>query len=206
MFDPSKTLDLQLKKPDGKELSVTVAAETQTDKEFRAELKKKKDTHDEEPFKCQEISKELIACKLYSFEVEKDTIDKMMKHVHDYPKFILDLRGNGGGLVSTEQYLLSYFFERETKIADLVQRDKSETRMTKVLSADKQYKGKVAVLVDSNSASASEISKLSPAIGKTDRIFVDFLLEGVRTGSAVPFRGVIGGFSVPPLFEGGGGG
>ena len=117
-LDPADTLDLKIRKPDGTEKSLTVKAKTMTEGQFRAEQEKRLKDNKYKPFKCQELSTEAIACKLYSFVVEKNDVDKMMKQVAKYPKFILDLRGNVGGYVSIEQYLLSHFFGAKIKIAD----------------------------------------------------------------------------------------
>jgi C-terminal processing protease CtpA/Prc len=189
-LDPSDTLDLKIRKPDGSEKLLTIKAKTMTDKEYRAEQKARKEKKKFEAFKCQEMSKEVIACKLYSFVVEKNDIDKMMKQVAKYPKFVLDLRGNGGGYVSVEQYLLSHFFDREVKIADLVTREKTETRYTKPLG-DRQYKGEVAVLIDSNSASAAEMTARVLQLEKRAKIYGDISSGSVMTSIIVPFRSIM---------------
>lgn len=193
-LDPADTLDLKIRKPDGTEKSLTIKAKTMTDKEFRAEQKARKEKYKYEPFKCQEMSKEVVACKLYSFVVEKNDIDKMMKQVAKYPKFILDLRGNGGGYVMIEQYLLSHFFNREVKIADLVTRKKTETRLTKPLG-DGGYKGEVAVLIDSNSASAAEITARVLQLEKRAKIYGDASSGSVMTSITLPFRSIVSAFA-----------
>jgi len=193
-LDPANTLDLKIRKPDGTEKSLTIKAKTMTDKEFRAEQKARKEKSKFEPFKCQEMSKEVVACKLYSFIVEKNDIDKMMKQAAKYPKFILDLRGNGGGYVVVEQYLLSHFFSREVKIADLVTRNKAETRLTKPVG-DREYKGEVIVLVDSNSASASEITARVLQLEKRAKIYGDVSSGSVMTSVAVPFKSIVSSFA-----------
>ena len=199
-LDPSKTLDLKIKKPDGQTKSLTIKAKTQTDKEFFAEVKAKRekrkdnkarDKEDAQDFKCREVNKDLIACHLETFSTEKDTIDKMMKQVAKYPKFILDLRGNGGGYVETEQYLLSHFFDKEVKILDLVTKEKTETRKTKVLGSDKLYKGDVSVLIDSNSASASEITAKVLQLEKRAKIYGDYSSGSVMTSIGVPFKSLL---------------
>lgn len=190
-LDPADTLDVKIRKPDGSEKALTIKAKTMTDKEFRAEQKARKERTKDQPFKCQEMSKEVVACKLYSFIVEKGDIDKMMKQAAKYPKFILDLRGNGGGYVAVEQYLLSYFFDHEVKIADLVTREKTETRTAKPMD-DKQYKGEVAVLIDSNSASAAEITARVLQLEKRAKIYGDISSGSVMTSIAVPFKSVVG--------------
>jgi C-terminal processing protease CtpA/Prc len=191
-LDPSKSLDLKVRKPDGAEKQFTVNAKTMTDKEFRAERKARKDKEKEKigPFKCQELSKELIACKLYSFIVEKNDIDKMMKQASAYPKMILDLRGNGGGYVSIELYLLSHFFDREVKVADLVMKDKTEKRFTKPLGKE-HYKGQVTVLVDSNSASAAEMTARVLQIEKRATIYGDYSSGSVMTSIPVFFESLM---------------
>ncbi len=189
-LDPAKTLDLKLVKTDGTQKAVTITAKTMTDKEYRAEQKARKDKSKFEPFKCQEISAETIACKLFTFSVEKNDIDKMMTQVLKYPKFILDLRGNGGGYVLIEQYLLSHFFDNEVKIADLVTRKKKELRMTKPVGS-RLYKGEIAVLVDANSASASEMTARVLQIQKRAKIYGDFSSGSVMTSYAIPFTSLM---------------
>jgi carboxyl-terminal processing protease len=190
-LDPNKKLELSIRKPDGTDKSLTVNAKTMTEKEYRAEQKARKDQRKFEPFKCQEIGSDLIACKLYSFSVEKNDIDKMIKQAAKYPKMILDLRGNGGGYVVVEQYLLSHFFDREVKIADLVTRKKTETRLTKPVG-DRMYKGQVAVLIDSNSASASEMTARVLQLEKRAVIYGDYSSGSVMTSIVVPFTSVMG--------------
>jgi carboxyl-terminal processing protease len=189
-LDPSKTLDLQVRKPDGTEKAITVTAKTMTDKQYRAELKARKDKSKYEPFKCEEVSSSVLACKFYSFSVEKNDVDKMMTQALKYPKLILDLRGNGGGYVVVEQYLLSHFFDREVKIADLVTRDKTEVRMTKPVG-DREYKGEVAVLIDSNSASAAEMTARVLQLEKRAKIYGDFSSGSVMTSITLPFTRVM---------------
>lgn len=200
-LDPAKTLNLKLLKPDGTEKSLVINAKTQTDKEFRAELKAKKekakgkDKENDEPFKCQEIDKTLAACKLYSFIVEKSDIDKMMKVAAKYPKLILDLRGNGGGYVTVEEYFLSYFFDQPVKIASVISKGKTEVRMTKPLGVNKQYKGEVTVLIDSRSASASEMTARVLQLQKRGKVFGDFSSGSVMTSITVPFRSLMSAFA-----------
>jgi C-terminal processing protease CtpA/Prc len=191
-LDPSDTLPLTLKKPDGTVKTVTITAKTQTDKEYEAELKAKKTKSDDDRvFKCQEVNPTVIACKLYTFSAEKSSIDKLMKVASKYPKLILDLRGNGGGLVETEVHLISYFFDHDVKIADLVHRGKPDARVTKHFDTAKQYKGEVAVVVDSFSASASEMTAKVLQLEKRAKIYGDNSSGSVMTSITVPFTSVM---------------
>lgn len=190
-LDPVNTMDLKIKKLDGSEAAVTIRAKTMTDKEFRAELKANKENVEKKPYRCEEVNKEVIACKLSTFMVEKGDIDKMMRQARDYSKLILDLRGNGGGLVSIEEYLVSHFFDKEILIADVVEKKKRERRLSKVLSADRQYKGEVAVLIDSDSASAAEMTARVLQLQQRARVYGDRSSGSVMTSIGLPFRKIM---------------
>lgn len=179
-LDPMHTVDLKIVKLDGTEQSLTVKAKTMTQKERREELKKKKSKEKFEPFKCQEVNSDVIACKLYTFSTERNDIDKMMKQVRNYKKLILDLRGNGGGYVIIEEYLISHFFDRDTKIADIKTRKKTEARIAKS-RGDKVFKGDLVVLVDSNSASAAEMFARVVQIEKRGKVIGDVSKGAVMT-------------------------
>jgi carboxyl-terminal processing protease len=79
-----------------------------------------------------------------------------MSKVRGYGTLILDLRSNRGGYVKTLERLLGYFFDRDLKVSDVKSRKKEEPIVAKTRGND-AYKGKLIVLVDSNSASASEL-------------------------------------------------
>lgn len=184
-LDPSDRVDLKILKLDGTEKDLTVKAKTMTQKERREELKKNKSQDKFEPFKCQEVNAEILACKLYTFETEKSQIDKMMKQARNYPKLILDLRGNGGGLVSIEEYLVGHFFDHDVKIADIITRKKTETRIAES-RGDKVFKGDLIVLIDSNSASASEVFSRVIQIEHRGKIVGDISKGAVMTSIFVP--------------------
>jgi len=197
-LDPSQETDLRIRKPDGTERSLTIKAKTSTDKEYQAELKERreklkarKEKDEYQPFKCQEASPELLACKLETFIAEKPDIDKMMKRASKYPKLILDLRQNHGGYVFLEEYVLSHFFDHEVKVADRIARKKTETSKTKVMNVDRQYKGEVSVLIDSESASASEITARVLQLEKRAKIYGDFSRGAVMTSITMPFTDML---------------
>jgi|HubBroStandDraft_1064217.scaffolds.fasta_scaffold01882_5 C-terminal processing protease CtpA/Prc len=69
---------------------------------------------------------------------------------------IIDLRGNPGGSVDTLRYFIGMFFDRDVKVFDKVERKKTSPEVAKREHAI-YFPGKLIVLVDSESASASEI-------------------------------------------------
>jgi carboxyl-terminal processing protease len=94
--------------------------------------------------------------KIPAFEFSDVKVDKMIDRVKKGNALILDLRGNSGGLVYSEKELVSAFFDRDVVICDVLSRKKKETEAVKG-DGRKAFTGKMAVLVDSESASAAEV-------------------------------------------------
>jgi len=69
---------------------------------------------------------------------------------------ILDLRGNGGGYVKTMEEMVGYLFDKDIRIAEVKGKKKTETSMSKT-KGPAGFKGKIVVLIDSESGSAAEI-------------------------------------------------
>lgn len=99
---------------------------------------------------------ELLIWKMPQFDMSEAQVDDMMDKVKKYPSLILDLRGNGGGAVRMLNRLVGHFFDRDVKIADWKGRKEFDAQIAKT-RGEKFYKGKVVVLIDSESGSASEI-------------------------------------------------
>lgn len=95
--------------------------------------------------------------KLPSFTTAPETVDEIMQsRIKGSQNLILDLRGNGGGYVVTLERLAGYFVEKDTEIATLKGRKPMKPQMAKAMGKD-GYAGKLIILIDSNSGSASEI-------------------------------------------------
>ena len=99
----------------------------------------------------------------------------------DAPAMILDLRGNGGGSAAMVEALVGKFFSKQTPIGQLETRTGAavtlafgtitliELRRTVPGNPD-AYNGRVAVLIDSDSASAAEAT--AAALQSTGRALV----------------------------------
>jgi carboxyl-terminal processing protease len=93
--------------------------------------------------------------KLRHFDLDFSEIEHFIGIARKHKGLVLDLRGNGGGSVETLKVILGYLMDHDVKIADRVER-----KATKELVAKRQgnpFTGKLIVLVDSGSASASEL-------------------------------------------------
>ena len=127
------------------------------------------------------IDNESAVIKIYSFSrgYDRDKIDALMTEAAKAKYLMLDLRSNGGGATNNLQHLLSLFLPPDTVIGTFVDRasqeaytkeheGKSETDPVVLAKEAKRryrtraakvepFKGKVAVLINRGSASASEI-------------------------------------------------
>src|SRR5215213_231996 len=103
-----------------------------------------------------EVGKEMLVWKMPTFAVTKERVDDIMSRARNFKTLVIDLRGNGGGYIMTLERLVSHFFDRDVKIADLKGRKGMKPVLAKTRGGD-IFKGQLVVLVDSESASASEI-------------------------------------------------
>ncbi len=97
-----------------------------------------------------------VVWKMPSFGFDPGEVESLVSNFRDQQALILDLRNNPGGYVVTLEKLVGYFLDRDLKIADLKGRKEMDPQKAKS-EGSKVFKGKVIVLVDGNSASASEI-------------------------------------------------
>jgi C-terminal processing protease CtpA/Prc len=100
-------------------------------------------------------NKELFIWKMPQFGAS-ETVDEMMGKAKDSKALILDLRGNGGGAEQTLLRLIGYFFDKDVKVGDIKRRKETKPLVASTRGGS-SYKGRLIVLVDSESASSSEI-------------------------------------------------
>jgi C-terminal processing protease CtpA/Prc len=119
-----------------------------------------------------EIGKELLIWKMPSFVVSEAHVDDIMGKAKNFKTLIIDLRGNGGGYVDTLSRLAGYFFDHDVKIADLKGRKEMKPIVAKTRGAG-GFKGELIILVDSESASASELFARVVQLGKRGKVIGD---------------------------------
>lgn len=86
----------------------------------------------------------------------KETFDKAFHELSGCTSLIVDVRGNSGGQSSLLVYFVGRLMEKDGSLAELIYRDKKKPLAFKG-TGEKAFKGKVIVLIDETSASASEI-------------------------------------------------
>jgi C-terminal processing protease CtpA/Prc len=103
-----------------------------------------------------EYGSDAIIWKLPDFVFQADEAKKMLDQIRSHKALILDLRGNPGGWVDFLAHFLGGMFDHEVKIAERIGRNANKPQLTKS-RGDKTFIGKLVVVVDSESSSASEI-------------------------------------------------
>jgi C-terminal processing protease CtpA/Prc len=103
-----------------------------------------------------EKGEDLLIVKIPVFEFSASEVDNILGKMKAHKGVVLDLRGNPGGYEDTLERLLGGIFQNGLKIFDRVGRNS-----TKSISVTGRHRdafiGRLAVLVDSESASASEL-------------------------------------------------
>lgn len=145
---------LVLQNPDGAQHEMDVMAKfTNTWKDF---FKRQTEEKKVSVKRFHEINTDLIVWKMPTFSVEDKEIDEAMKKVLPFKALVLDLRGNGGGYERALLRLLGYVFDHDVKLGDIKRRKGTKTMVAKT-RGEHVFKGRLIVLVDSNSASAAEL-------------------------------------------------
>lgn len=155
---PSLKLLLQIP-PNGSSREVELIATVQqrkrpTDLSF-SPLREWEDQARQMRARSLEMGDELMILKLPYFAFSNAEIAGMMAKASKHRTLILDLRGNPGGSRETLKYIAGALFNREVRIAERVTR--KETVPFSAKPQHNVFSGKLIVLVDSKSASASEL-------------------------------------------------
>jgi len=119
-------------------------------REGENEDSKRKKSH-----RLQEID-DLLIWKMPEFNLSPDEVDSLMDKARSHKKLILDLRGNSGGYEITLLRMIGNLFDHDVRVGDIQRRKETKPFMAKT-RGDKVFKGQLVVLVDSVSASSSEI-------------------------------------------------
>lgn len=165
---PTPVLPIVVRKPDQEPRQMQVAAKVKRGKRLldltgggggvdlndflrEAEMEDRLNRH-----RYIDMGQELFIWKMPQFDLSESGVDELIGKARDAKGMILDLRGNGGGSETTLLRLAGYFIDKETKVGDLKGRKEMKPLMAKSRGKD-AYKGKLVILIDSKSGSASEV-------------------------------------------------
>jgi len=128
---------------------------------------------------------ELLIWKMNEFDLTDLQIDDAFSRAKKYKALILDLRGNGGGWQTTITRIVSNLFDHDIKIGDDKSRKQSKPLIAKS-RGEKVFTGKLTILVDSRSASASEILARTIQLEKRGTIIGDQTAGAVMAARHYP--------------------
>jgi C-terminal processing protease CtpA/Prc len=137
-----------------------------------------------------------VIWKMTTFAVEPVQMDQIMKiEVKKGTNLILDLRGNPGGYVKTLEELAGRLFDKDLTIADRKGREgKKKSNQPIVLKSRGRdaYSGKLIVLIDHDSASASEVLARLVQLEKRGVVLGDTSAGAVMEAVSFPFKMIAG--------------
>jgi carboxyl-terminal processing protease len=174
---PARAIRLQVKSPgqaEPREIEVLTKIErsanvTDWGNIFISYLRERKDVGED---RAVEFGNELLVWRMTTFSTDEDHIKGMMGRASKFKALIIDLRGNGGGAIDALAKLGGYFFDHDVKIADMKGRKEMKPILAKTRGGS-VYKGQLIVLIDSESASASELFARTIQIEKRGTVLGD---------------------------------
>ncbi|HXH28172.1 MAG TPA: S41 family peptidase [Candidatus Polarisedimenticolia bacterium] len=105
--------------------------------------------------RIQEMGEDLSIWKMPEFDMRPSEVRSTMRSVMKHKALILDLRGNPGGSIETLEAMVGSFLDGEVKFADPQSRQRMKPLVAKAIGDP--FTGKLVVLIDSKSASSSEL-------------------------------------------------
>jgi C-terminal processing protease CtpA/Prc len=176
---PQQLQRVVVRKPDGSETSIDIESQVkQRPAGDLEELIRESNDDYRTPFDVEKPVGDTLVVALSSFGDPKD-VARFMKKARDYKNLVLDLRGNGGGYVVAIDMLISWCFDRDVTIGTRTLRKKDEPEIAK--GRKDAYGGRIVVLIDSRSASASEVTARVMQLEKRGTVIGDHSAGAVMT-------------------------
>jgi len=165
LLRPKPAVRFVIQKADGQQRQIDVKSKVTEGRRIRGQMeddipqliRESEDDGRLHLHKFYEAGDDLLVWKMPEFDLSEAEVDSFMDRARKHKTLVLDLRGNGGGLESTLVRLIGNVFDHEVKVGDDHRRKEIKPLIAKTRGGDKVFKGRLVVLVDSNSASSSEI-------------------------------------------------
>ncbi len=168
---PQQLQRLIIEKPDGAQKTIDVESKVENRPGGDvSELYRELEDSYRTPFHYEKADGDTLVVALSSFG-EPDEVARFMKKARGYKNLVLDLRGNGGGYIAAIESLCSWAFDHDVKIG--TEKTRKEDRAVEANGHKDSFAGKMVVLIDSESASASEVTARIMQIEKRATIVGD---------------------------------
>jgi C-terminal processing protease CtpA/Prc len=194
---PRREMHLQVASPDGKSRDVVVKGyvqnHVQTTGVWVGGTDRSQLLHGFEDYLASvesryiESGDALLIWKLPEFNLSDSGVNEMIGKARKHKAFILDLRNDPGGNEKTMEGILGGIFEHEVHVGDRVQREGKKPYDVKG-RGDAAFTGKLIVLVDAGSGSASEIFSRVVQLEKRGEVIGDHTSGLVREAKAYIFK------------------
>jgi C-terminal processing protease CtpA/Prc len=129
----------------------------------------------------------VLVVRMPTFMVDDGPIQQFLERARHHETLILDLRGNSGGRMAAMQTLLGGLSATDIAIGSLKSRDKSTPLVAKG-SGNDAFTGRVFVLIDAVSASASELVARAIQLANRGTIIGDRTAGAVMTSRFHPLK------------------
>lgn len=123
---------------------------------------------------------DLFIWKMPAFDLSERGVDDIIEKANKRKALIVDLRGNGGGAITTLLRLIGHFTDKDLKIGDMKGRKETKPMIAKT-RGDRIFKGKLVVLVDSGSGSSAEVFARTVQLEKRGTVIGDRSAGAVMT-------------------------
>jgi len=192
---PRETVHLKAQSPGEAERDLEIAAKVETKKRLlqlttssgvEDYIHEIEDRAHISRHRTQELGEPLLIWKMPQFDLDESEVRNFMRTVEKHQALILDLRGNGGGAVTTLEAMVGSFLDGETKIGEVESRERIKPIVGKA-SGD-AWKGKLVVLIDSQSASAAELFARVMQIEKRATVLGDRSAGAVMMSRVFPHQ------------------
>ena len=161
---PQAAEQFNLRSPSGEERQVVVNSDVKPNKRLISDLTNSVDYYElvrrseneDRTTRSRTVENGDVAIwKLRHFFDDSQEVERAIGIAHKHKTLILDLRGNSGGSTETLKWIVGSFFDHEVKICDRTGRKDHKPLIAQ--NHGQKFTGKLIVLVDSGSASASEL-------------------------------------------------
>ncbi len=184
LLSPQSQLDLFVRRPDGEIGPLTVVADVKQlpvnlDLSNPHIVRFLRESAEEEVHVYVETRDSVLLWKMPSFNVDTGLVDDMLKRARKGRALVIDLRDNPGGRVKALHRLIAGLFESDIPVSHMRTREGDEEVVIK--PRKNPFLGDLVLLVNSESASASEILARTIQIGQRGVVIGDRTAGAVMT-------------------------